>query len=222
MSYFIFKGIHSDDMGITVQSLPPIVKPPKNYTVKEIDGRSESIIEILGHKAYDKEIPIGFEGTDISSVLDWLDGEGQLILSSEPDKYYDAYILDQIDYERAIRFRTANVPFLVQPYKYSSEEEETLSRIVINQGNAECLPLMTITGNGPVILYINNILVCTITINGYVTLDSKEQEAFKGTEPQNRVMVGEFPRLSPGENTITFSGTGTVTEVKTIVRSRWL
>ena len=209
-------------MGITVESLPPIVKPPKNYTVKEIDGRSESIVEILGYKAYEKPILIGFNDTDISSVLDWLDGVGQLITSSEPDKYYDAYILDQIDYERAIRFRKANVPFLVQPYKYSSEEEETLSRIVINQGNTECLPLMTITGSGQVLLYINGVLACVNTINGYVTLDSKEQEAFKGTELQNRLMVGDFPKLSPGENTIAFGGTGTVTEVKTIVRSRWL
>jgi len=223
MSYFIFKEIQSDDMGIIVQNLPPITKPPKRYNINEVDGSSKSKIDVLGYKAYEINIPIGFKGADIQNVDDWLDGSGRLVLSNEPEKYYDAYILNQVDYEKAIRFRTANVPFFVQPYKHSTEDEETTSRTLINQGNTECLPLITITGSGQIIVNINGIAVCTLlSVNGYITLDSEEQEATKGTLPQNRLMVGTFPELLPGENLITFGGTGTVTEVKTIVRSRWL
>jgi len=151
-----------------------------------------------------------------------VDGSGKLVLSNEPDKYYDAYVLDQIDYAKALRFRTADVSFFVQPYKHSNEDEETTARTVINQGNTDSLPLMTITGNGQIILYINGILICTLTVSGYITLDSEEQEAYKGTVLQNRMMVGDFPKLLAGENTITFGGSGTVSEVKTTVRSRWL
>jgi len=225
MSYFIFKGIHSDDL-VRVESLPPPIKAPKRYNIKEIDGSSITHIDILGYKAYSKTIKLWFKDLEssgeLSRVMDWLDGSGQLILSNEPDIYYDAFILNQINYEKAIRFRTASVEFLVQPYKHALGEEETTSRIVINQGNTNCLPLMTIIGNGLVDIFINGVKACSITINGYVTIDSEDEEAYRGSSSyqQNRFMVGDFPELLPGENVISFAGS--VTEVKTLVRSRWI
>ncbi len=223
MSNFIFNGICSDDMGLIIEKLPPIVKPPKRYNLIEIDGADRAVVETLGYKAYEKTIPVGFKNTDLSEIVDWLEGEGKLILSNEEDKYYDAFILNQIDYERIIRYRKANIIFLVQPYKYSIGEEETTAREVINQGNVDCLPLMTIYGSGYIVVSINNVEVCRISnINGYISLDGEEQEAKKGDVLQNRIMSGQFPVFSPGLNKISFTGSGTVTEVKTIVRSRWL
>lgn len=223
MSYFIFKDISSDSFrNIIIESLPPIVKPPKRYELIEIDGRSETVIEVLGYKAYEKTIPLGFTNGDVYEIMDWLDGEGSLILSNEPDKYYKAFVLEQIDYEKVLRFRKASVTFLVQPYKYSADEEETTSRILINQGNVECLPLMTIYGSGKVGILVNGVKQCEITVDGYVTLDGEEEEAYKDNlnNRRNRVMSGKFPVLQPGENELSF--TGNVTNVKTLVRSRWL
>ena len=223
MSNFIFKDICSDDMGIIVENLPPIIRPPKKYNIIEAEGSSRISVEAMGCKSYEKVIPLSFKETDLNMVMDWLEGSGQLILSNEYDKYYDAFILNQIDYEKIIKYRKANVTFLVHPYKHSTGEEETTSRHVINQGNTGSLPLMTITGSGQVVVNINGVYACTINnLNGYITLDGEEQEAYKGNILQNRLMQGSFPILAPGENTITFSGTGTVTEVKTLVRSRWL
>jgi phage-related protein len=81
---------------------------------------------------------------------------------------------------------------------------------------------MTIYGTGTVGVKVNGVLACTLTITDNITLDCEEQEAYKGTiaTSQNRQMVGDFPVFVPGVNVLTF--TGTVTEVKTIVRSRWL
>lgn len=221
MSYFIFKDIHSDDMNITVESLPSIVKPPKRYDIIEIDGRDRVDIEVLGYKAYEKMVMIGFKNEcDIWQAIDWLDGQGSLILSNELDKYYDAYVLEQIDFERTLRFRKASVSFLVQPYKHATGEEETTSRVVFNRGNVEARPIMTIYGNGAVDVLINGIKACTVTINEYITLDSDKMEAYKGSTLQNRLMIGDFPLLKPGENIISFNGN--VTQVKTLVRSRWL
>jgi predicted phage tail component-like protein len=219
MSYFIFNDIRSDDMGIIVENIPPIIKPPGRYNLIEVDGNDNTRVELLGYKAYEKPIPIGLKDTDINRVLDWLGGAGKLILSNELDKYYDAFILEQIDYERALRFRKATVNFLVQPYKHATGEEETESRMLINQGNVDCLPLMTIYGSGAADVLINGIKACSVTISEYITLDSEEQEAYKGLIMQNRVMVGNFPRFAPGENELSF--TGNVTNVKTLVRSRW-
>ena len=138
MSYFIFKDIHSADMRILIQRLPPIILPPKRYIIREVDGSDKIGVEILGYKAYEKPISIGFKDSNIDKVMNWLNGAGKLILSNEPNRYYEAYILEQIDYESALRFRTANLNFFVQPYKLSVEEESTESRKLFNQGNIDC------------------------------------------------------------------------------------
>jgi phage-related protein len=220
MSYFIFNDIRSDDMKIYIEHLPPIVKPPMRYELIKVDGSNIIDIKENGYDAYEKTLTIGLKEADIEKVMNWLRGKGKLIFSNELDKYYNACILDQIDYEKALRFRKARISFLCQPYKYATWEEETTSRYLINQGNIDCLPLMTIYGSGTVNVYVNEVKACTVTINQYITLDGEKQEAYKGDIIQNRYMTGDFPRLRPGENVISF--TGNVTEVRTLVRSRWL
>ena len=223
MSYFIFDGVSSENFkNIIVESLPPIVKPPKRYELQEVDGSSKIGVDILGYGTYEKTINLGFSDHDVYNIMDWLDGKGKLILSNELDKYYNAFVLEQIDYERILRFGRTAVTFLVQPYKYATGEEETTSRVLINQGHTDCLPLITIFGSGKVGVLVNGTKQCDITIDGYVALDGEEEEAYKDNlnNRRNRVMVGDFPVFKPGENTISF--TGNVTNVKTLVRSRWL
>lgn len=221
MSYFIFNNVHSDDMKVIVENLPPVIRAPQRYNRTEIEGRDGAIIEQLGYKDYEKEIKIAFKSEDdIWNTMEWLIGKGRLIFSNEQDKYYDAHILDQIDYERALRFRKATVSFLVQPYKHSLDEEETTSRILINQGNVACNPLITVYGSGKVDLLVNGVKSCSVTINEYITLDGEKQEAYKGNTLQNRLMIGEFPTFTPGENVLSFIGN--VTNVITLVRSRWI
>jgi len=220
MSYFIFNDIRSDDMKIYIEHLPPIVKPPIRYDIIRINGSSVVDIRENGFDAYEKTINIGLKDADIEQIMNWLRGKGKLIFSNEPDRYYDAYILDQIDYEKALRFRKARVTFLCQPYKHAIDEEETTSTHLINQGNTYCYPLMTIYGSGLVDVYVNGVKACRVNINQYITLDGEKQEAYKGNTLQNRYMEGDFPKFLPGENVITFAGN--VTQVKTLVRSRWL
>lgn len=223
MSYFIFNDISSENFNnLIVENLPPISSPPQRYDIQEIDGSSKVIITELGYKAYEKTIKLGFKNHDTYNVENWLKGKGKLILSNELDKYYDAFVLEQIDYEQVLSFKKTTVTFLIQPYKHATGEEETTSRVLINQGNTECLPLMTIYGSGSVGVLVNGIKQCEITIDGHVTLDGEEEEAYKDNldNRRNRVMIGKFPVFQPGENTLTF--TGNVTNVKTLVRSRWL
>ncbi len=138
-------GIESTDIsGLLIQSLPPISKPLMRTEIEEIDGRDGDIITPLGFSAYDKDITIGLLGDfDIDEVISYFTSEGTVIFSNEPDKYYYYQIINQIDFERLLRFRTATVTLHVQPFKYSTEE----SAKTFNVDKLE-IPTYTQTKNG--------------------------------------------------------------------------
>lgn len=122
MNYIILNGVKSTAVrGLLIQSLPPITKPQIRTSVEEIDGRDGDIVTKLGYSAYDKELTIGLYGDyNVDDAIEYFDSEGDVVFSNEPDKYYKYQILEQIDFERLIRFKTATVKLHVQPFKYDA------------------------------------------------------------------------------------------------------
>lgn len=125
MSYVILNGVKSTTIkGLLIQSLPPISKPLIRTSVEEIDGRDGDIVTKLGYSAYDKQMSIGLYGDyDVDQVIQFFDSEGTVIFSNEPDKFYNYEIINQIDFEKLIRFKTATVTFHVQPFKFSAVDD---------------------------------------------------------------------------------------------------
>lgn len=123
-NYIILNGVNSNTItGLLISTLPPITKPKIRTQTEEIDGRDGDIVTKLGYSAYDKEFEIGLYGDfDIDDVIAYFNSEGTVTFSNEPDKYYNYQILDQIDYEKLIRFKKAKVRMHVQPFKYPLEE----------------------------------------------------------------------------------------------------
>lgn len=136
--------------GLLISELPPITKPLIRTKVEEIDGRDGDIITKLGYAAYDKKMSIGLFGDfNIDDIIQYFDSEGIVIFSNEPDKYYRYQILQQIDFERLIRFRVATVVFHVQPFKFSAVgdiKEHTMSQLFIsNQAYTETKSGVTVS-----------------------------------------------------------------------------
>lgn len=237
MNSIILNGISSTTIqGLLIQSLPPITKPKIRAEAEEIDGRDGDIITLLGYGAYDKEFQIGLYGNfDIDQIIEYFNSSGIVTFSNEEDKYYNYQILEQIDFERLLRFRTATVTMHVQPFKYSIADnsktftiaEGTTNIAIRNVGNIYSKPIITLTGTGTINLYLNEIQAFVINLGATATtiaIDINNMNAYNPSNNNfmNRVVTGNYDnfRLAIGKNTI--SWTGSVTQIKIQNYSRWI
>lgn len=232
MNSINWKGIDSESIdGLLICELPPISKPKMRIKETVIDGVDGSFIEELGYESYDKTMKIGLtRDYDIDEVMDYFNGEGNLIFSNEDDKLYKAKIINQIDYQRLLRFKTANITFRVQPFKYSVSEiskkvditDET-SINFYNNGNVESKPQIKIYGTDVINFKLEGRTIFTYTFSSddtYVVIDSDKQDAYVGSILKNRFMNGDFPIFQKGKNTISWDGT--ITKIEISNYSRWI
>lgn len=230
MNYIILNGVRSTTInGLMIQSLPPISKPLIRTQTEEIDGRDGDIITKLGYSAYDKQLTIGLYGNfDINAVIAFFNSEGTVTFSNEIDKYYNYQIIDQIDFEKLIKFRTATVTMHCQPFKYSAIEETRTFDIdeftITNSGNIAAKPTITIYGSGNITLTLNGSQIFAITLgeDDYITIDAAAMNAYQGDTLRNRSVTGNYERLAlqVGENTISLGGSVETVEITNY--SRWI
>ena len=234
MDYIIINGKKSTLInGLIITSLPPITKPKIRYTAEEIDGVDGDVINKLGYGAYDKTFEIGLSyNYNVDDVIEYFNTEGKITFSNEPDKYYNFTTLNQIDFDKLIRFKKAKITIHVQPFKYSNVEstktynftQSNGSLVVRNNGNIYSKPIITLFGNGMIELSLNGIQVFTINLNGSMVLDTQSQNAYDPSTKDflNRYITGDFKNLylSVGKNTI--SWTGDLTQVNIDYCSRWI
>lgn len=234
--YIVLNGVSSRSIkGLLISELAPISKPAQRVQQETIDGRDGDIVTPLGYSAYDKVIKIGLTYEyDIDEIIEFFNTSGKVVFSNEPDKYYFYAIYNQIDFERLIRFKTAEVTLHVQPFKFSDTENEQTFNIsgsseiqIRNNGNYYSRPTITITGSGTVNLYINGIQLLTIdfgTTSRTIIIDSEAMNAYDETKTQflNRLVSGDYDniRLKVGNNSITF--TGAVSKIVINNYSRWI
>ena len=124
-NYVIINGVNSlTKNGLAIRDLPPITKTMMRTLREEIDGRDGDIITELGYSAYDKSMTIGLFGTgyDIDDIIAFFNQSGTIVFSNEPDKFYNFKIIDQIDYNKLLKFKEATIRFHCQPFKYPLNE----------------------------------------------------------------------------------------------------
>ncbi len=234
-NYVTINGKSSKEyIGLAINELPPITKPSLRVQAEEIDGRDGDLITELGYSAYDKTFTIGLfgKGYDINGIISFFNQEGTITFSNEEDKYYRFKMIEQIDFERLQKFRTASVRIHCQPFKYSVVEYDKAYPIngttckVTNLGNYKSKPKYTITGSGTINLSLNGNQVMVIEMGENSTtyiIDTEKMEAYDTMGVlKNRNVTGSYNNLTlaSGLNELTWSGT--ITEIKIDKASRWL
>lgn len=233
MRYYVsINGVSSlTKNGLAIKELPPISKPSIRTNTETIDGRDGDIVTRLGYGAYDKTIEIGLFGNyDIDDIISYFNQSGEIIFSNEDDKYYRFEILNQIDFEKLVKFRTASVVFHCQPFKYEvGETPVTLSsgnNIVTNKGNIYAKPILNIEGTGTISVSLNGNQVFSIDMSNTseIAIDIEKLEAYDPNDNTllNRIVTGDYDdfKLNSGSNTINLSGT--ITSANISMYSRWL
>lgn len=232
--YIILNGTSSQTIpGLLIQNLPPISKPRQRVEIEEIDGRDGDIVTYLGYGAYDKEFKIGLFGSyDVDEIISYFNSKGTVIFSNEEDKYYNYQIIEQIDFDKLLRYKEATVKMHVQPFKYSAEDNQKVFSItggstnisIRNSGNIYSRPVLTITGSGSIDLYLNGNQLFVINMEDYtsITIDTNNMNAYNGSTLLNRNVTGSYDnfKLNIGNNTISWSGA--ITQIEIDNYSRWI
>ena len=226
--WFEWNGVRCTVHGIRVSEQPPISMPAERATFTNVPGRPGSLTTLQGDDVYDDMVMTATcfiqDATRIAEIAAWLKGSGRVTFANRPGGYYQARIVNQIDFEKILRgnpHRSFAVNFRCKPFWHAQNVSDivvtTSGTVVTNAGSVYSEPVMTVYGSGDITLMIGTTLIELTGVSGNIVLDSVLKEAYKGTSLMNERMTGDFPVLKPGINA--FSWIGTVTKV--VIQPNW-
>lgn len=222
INYFIFKNQKSLDKGIIINEMPVIPKPAKRIEKITIPGRNGVLHQDEG--TYDT-IVIQIKCTiiekcNIYEIKEWLNGSGKLILSSDPKVFYNAHIINQVDYTSIVNLlHEFPLEIELQPFSYSIEKyKKTFTKgqehiFNIPDSTMEMLPYIRVEGTGKINLTINNETMILNNVNEYIELDCELLIAYKNYENKDNEVKGNYFKLYNGLNKINILGNYTKLEI---------
>lgn len=226
--WFEWNGVRCTDHGVHVLELPPPTMPNERVTYTDIPGRPGSLTTLEGNDVYEditltaKCMIVDPDG--IPAVAAWLKGGGTVTFANREGGFYYARITNQIPFEKILRgnpHRSFSVNFRCKPFWYENPGEPitltAASNVLVNPGSAYSEPVIAVNGSGDITLIVNGEFIELTDIEGGITLNSEILEAYHGQTLMNEHMDGEFPRLKPGNNLI--SWTGEVSSV--VIQPNW-
>lgn len=211
----LWNGIEFRTKGIIVENIPKISKGKKRIKTYEVEGRNGVLV--VDNGTYDAfvcslECHFDTDNFSINSIKEFLDGYGTLSFDGITE--YNAYIQNQIDFEKVAMFRKFVVQFLVNPISRDInatefEVEENPSQLTINS-TTNMYPIINLVGDGDVNITINNRTFYLYDLDPTLTYtldcDAKVIRNSDGLNCSNQMRY-DFPYLSKGTNNISYNGT---------------
>lgn len=236
--WFSFNGKKSTDMGVSLLEIPVRKRPELKGKEIDVPGRNGKLWQ--SEDAYD-DIEFNIlmrtvHGADFIAIRSWLTGTGDLIISDMQDRFYRSARLNaETEYSRYLPtcgmwefdLRVVAPPFLYHvPASGESGDDISLDGnpdTVTNPGTYKSAPKIKITGSGDVTLTIGTQIVLVTGMEGGVIIDSELGDCFNFTESallndKVSLLDEDFPTLAPGDNIISWTGTGVT---KVTITPRW-
>ena len=171
MSWFEWKGIKSSEFGI-LEALPLIIRPEKTTSIVELPNGGPIVFETDGFKASKITLTLGLKDirtTNLDDIAAWLQGEGKLSFSNDPDRYYTAVCNGSYIGQNIInRFGKIPISFDVLPFKYQDFTETIelpiyydaggnkqldIDAVTIPESCKDTLPVFKVYGNGDLSIF---------------------------------------------------------------------
>lgn len=227
MGNVVFNGISSKDIGLEVETFPEYEAPQKILDVISVPGRNGDLVIDTGtYKNVPRTYKVSIATFDkisysqkMAQIAEWLysaNGYARLEDSYDEDFYRLAYYGDQTTFENIFdQGGKATLKFICKPYRYLKSGEfpilfSTPGKIQ-NRTRNPAFPLLKI---------VTDNTVGTVSIGNYsfeisegagthINVDCDIQDAYYGAESKNNYINlngGDYPRIDPGEQVISFTG----------------
>jgi len=213
-------GKSSSEFGLSIAETPSIPSPERDVQQIPIRGRHGSLTKKYGYKDIEFDIALNILDTrgikeQIRLIKAWILNAERLQLSDDSAYYRIKHaFIPEIDNEINL-YGSFNASFVAHPFQYKDNEIVTFNSAgtLIYNGTVESLPMIRVFGAGTGQITINSKVIHLSNIDSYMDIDSENEVTFKEQNPRNDDMVGAYPVLIPGENTISWSGGITKIEI---------
>ena len=234
-NYLIFNGVNTlTDLNLHIDELPIIGSFEESKDLIEVTGRNGFLTQNYNSRKYQTiDIKISARNTDnINQIKKLFSGSGKLILSNNEERYYQATVINKIDFERLLMYYNEFVvTFAIQPFSYELTNNEVniiATQQFNNPTNTSCQPLIKIYKrngtNGAGNVYIGNETIQIKAIDEYVELDFTLQEAYTVKDGVvkscNSNVLCDYDEIEPGDTRISFDGN--ISKVVILPNFRWL
>lgn len=241
MSYFLFNGVNSDDLGLMVTKMP--LRPTWKQDLQEFTLAGKSVSYIQKSKTYkNQSMTVETFLSDITPerlqlIYRTFQGDGKLWFSSSPAEYLEV-IAEPPDI-KAVAYLAGecSLKFLVKPFARAVNptvvgiSTQNSYTEVSNNGTLFSEPLIYFRPQSQnTIINVNNVDFVVNTPDGCsyestIFIDCEEQIAYF-QRPEGNIYTctqyteGDFPLLHTGSNYVQYSGA--VQDLKINVRERFL
>lgn len=237
MGVIIFNGIPSTNYGIHVETPPVYATPERDYGVVHIPGRNgDLVIDNGSYKNVTRKYSISVGEIDgnfttlAAGVSEWLhsaSGYARLEDSYESDYFRLAYYVADAEMENLFhQAGKMSIEFNCKPARFLKAGERavpfTTAGSISNPTFQKSFPKLTVvvSGSGTLTIGDQTTTISGLTNSTRMVIDSELQDVYEEgslTNLNSKVSFSDgFPLLSPGVNTITF--TGSITSVEVIPR----
>ena len=226
MRIFTLDGKSSADFNTYVAASNMFDAPERDVEAIEVPGRNGAVIYDNGRfrnftGTVSCYVPTGMKA-NINGLRNWL------LSTSSYRRYEDDLHPDEfrmVRYAGGFAVETSDrvgaafaIPFDCKPQRFLKSGEILTSyasgSVLHNPTLYDALPLIVCSGNGSITL---NGTTITISGNsGQIYIDCDLQDAYLGSTNKNSKITQNFPVLSPGDNTLTYTGVSGVQ-----IMSRW-
>lgn len=230
MGEIIFNGKSSKDIGLQVETFPSYQMPKRSYEKIHIPGRNGDLLVDEGswenvERTY--SVSVGsFEKEYykmVNAISEWLYSAktySRLEDSYEPEYYRLAVYLDGLEMSNLFDHGgKGELVFDCKPQRFLKSGDIftsiTESTIIKNPTSFDSSPIIKVYGTGSGVLNVGDYQINISNIGNQIIIDSEIQDAYLDKTNKNNVISlrDGFPKLAPGNTTISFSGNITKVEV---------